>query len=173
MFYALRHDVIILAREHLSRLLDRLPAIFGWAVLGVFTGSRLGEYGQSKPRRGEFFAAVPSTRDAGEWAGTPLAFMRSAFLIFDIQRCLMSRRSDSQQLLQLANEVHVRFRYDKSPNNFSIRKFGALQALSSARSKLAFPSFSEPIFCTFPRGSRLACTGVPLLPIISSFAGRT
>jgi hypothetical protein len=122
MFYALRRDVVILAREHPSRLLDRLPAIFDWAVLGVFTGSRLGEYGQSKPRRGELFAVVPTTRDAGEWAGTPLAFMRSDFSFFDAQRCLMSC-SDTRQLLQSATEVHVRFRSDKSPNNFSIRKF--------------------------------------------------
>jgi hypothetical protein len=121
MFHALWHDVLLLAREHPGRLLDRLLAIFDWAVLGVFTGSRLGEYGQSKPCRGEPFATVPNSPDAGEWAGTPLAFMHSDFTFFDAQFCLLSR-SHTQQLLRLANEVHVRFRYDKSPNNFSIRK---------------------------------------------------
>jgi hypothetical protein len=122
MFHALRHDVISLARDHPSRLLDRLPAVFDWAILGVFTGSRLGEYGQSKPRRGEPFAVVPPTADAGEWAGTPLAFMRSDFTFYDIQRRLLSR-SATHELLRSANEVHVRFRYDKSPTNFSVRKF--------------------------------------------------
>jgi hypothetical protein len=49
--------------------------IFDWTHLGVFTGSCLAEYGQIKPRAGELFATVPNTAHAGEWAGSPIAFI--------------------------------------------------------------------------------------------------
>jgi hypothetical protein len=78
MFQVLHHDVVCLSHDP-SHLLDKLPAIFDWTRLGVFTGSRLGEYGQSKPHKGELFAKVPDSADAGVWANTPLAFIRSDF----------------------------------------------------------------------------------------------
>jgi hypothetical protein len=121
MFLALHHDVVILGRD-LARLLDCLPAIFDWTRLGVFTGSRLGEYGQSKPRAGELFAAVPISPDASIWANTPLAFIRDAFTFYDALRHLLDR-TDLELLSHCAIEVHVCFRFDKSTLNFSIRKF--------------------------------------------------
>ena len=121
MFLVLFKDVHSLSSDPI-RLLDRVPAIYDWTRLGVFTGSRLGEYGQSKPRTGELFATVPQNPDAGEWAGTPLAFIREDFTYYDAGRHLLPR-SDLQQLRQHAEEVHVRFRYDKSTTNFAIRKY--------------------------------------------------
>jgi hypothetical protein len=121
MFLVLHHDVNALAGDQ-ARLLDCVPAIYDWTWLGVFTGSRLGEYGQSKPRSGELFAMVPLTPDAGKWAGMPLAFIREDFTYYDIQRHLLSR-SNLQSLRSFAEEVHVRFCYDKSTTNFAIRKY--------------------------------------------------
>jgi hypothetical protein len=121
MFLALHHEVVILGCN-LDRLLDRLPAIFDWTRLGVFTGSRLGEYGQSKPRPGELFATVPNSPDASIWANTPLAFIQDDFTFYDELRHLLDC-SDLESLSRRAIEVHVRFRFDKSSLNFSIRKF--------------------------------------------------
>jgi hypothetical protein len=126
MFLVLHHDVSSLARDP-SRLLDLLPAIYDWTRLGIFTGSRLGEYGQSKLRSGELFATVPMCPDAGEWAGTPLAFIREDFEFFDEQRHSLLR-SDLPRLQRYAAEVHIRFRYDKSTTNFAIRKFRRLRS---------------------------------------------
>lgn len=121
MFQILHHDVVCLSRDP-TRLLDRLPAIFDWTRLGVFTGARLGEYGQSKPRKGELFATVPNSPDAGIWANTPLAFMRSDFTFFDAGRCIV-QPDDLSKLSRISVEVHIRFRFDKSKQNFSVRKF--------------------------------------------------
>jgi len=97
-------------------------AVFDWSRLGIHTGSRLSEYGQSKPRRGEPIARIPFDSDAGEWAGLPLAFLRSDFTLYDEQ---LVRRSHPECIadLKLAAFVHIRFRYDKSVNNFTVRKF--------------------------------------------------
>jgi hypothetical protein len=59
--------------------LDRTAAVFDWLALGLHTGSRLGEYGQSKPSKKHLFATVP----AGPHTGEPLAFMRSDFVFWD------------------------------------------------------------------------------------------
>jgi hypothetical protein len=121
MFQVLHHDVVSLSHDP-SHLLDKLLAIFDWTRLGVFTGLRLGEYGQSKPRKGELFATVPNSHDAGIWANTPLAFIRSDFTFFDANWCAMD--SGNLHLLQhSALEVHVHFCFDKSALNFSICKF--------------------------------------------------
>ena len=117
----LHKEVAALVRDP-ARFLDRLPSVYDWGRLGCFTGSRLGEYGQSKPRPGEPFATVPSCADAGEWAGTPLAFIRDDFTFYDGQRRHLDI-VDLSRLRQLAEELHVRFRFDKSVLNFTIRKF--------------------------------------------------
>ncbi len=95
-----------------STHLDRLAAVFDWLALGLHTGSRLGEYGQSKPSKKSLFAKVP----AGPRAGDPIAFMRSDFVFWD------SSMVQVPYLLAIARpvavfEVHICFRYDKSPRN--------------------------------------------------------
>jgi hypothetical protein len=122
MFMVLHHDVVGLSQDDPTRLLDRVPAIYDWARLGIFTGSRLGEYGQSKPRKGQLFATVPNSPDAGVWANTPLAFIRDDFSFYNANRHALNV-TDLHQLSRQAFEVHIRFRFDKSALNFTIRKF--------------------------------------------------
>jgi hypothetical protein len=107
-----------------SVFLQERWAIFDWTRLGIFTGSRLAEYGQSKPTPGALFATVPWTTHAGEWAGTPLAFIRDDFTFYDdkfVQLLQSEATQDSPP--RVAHSVFIRFRFDKSPTNFSIRKF--------------------------------------------------
>lgn len=105
-----------------AAFLHRPCAVHNWTSLGVFTGSRVGEYAQSKPTKGIPFARIPLNEDAGEWAGQPLAFIRADFSFFD----KAGRQLPTTNIVSLTNstnEVHIRFRYDKSPTNFSVRKF--------------------------------------------------
>jgi hypothetical protein len=121
MFMVIHHDVICLSRDP-TLLLDKLPAIFDWTQLDIFTGSRLGEYSQSKPRKGELFATVPNSPDVGIWANTPLAFIRADFTFYDAARHMLTQ-TDLLLLQCQTAEVHVCFYFDKSVLNFSVQKF--------------------------------------------------
>jgi hypothetical protein len=96
-------------------------ATFDWIRLGIFTGSRVSEYAQTKSKRGSYLR-VPMTAAAGTWAGSPIAFLASDFTILDDN----SRVLSLAELLRTpanASHLHVRFRFDKSNQNFTIRKF--------------------------------------------------
>lgn len=99
-------------------------AIFDWTRLGVFTGSRLAEYGQSKPCAGELFATVSNATHAGEWAGSPIAFIRDDFTFYDDHFVQLSHTDVMRYVpYRVAHYIYVRFHFDNSPTKFSIRKF--------------------------------------------------
>ena len=101
-----------------------LAAAFDWARLGIFTGSRLAEYGQGRLAKGTRFNVVPLTVDAGDWAGTPLAFIRADFVFYDTHmRTILHAQIFHYHAQQRVAWVYIRFRSDKSKNNFTIRKF--------------------------------------------------
>jgi hypothetical protein len=98
--------------------------VWDWLRLGVFTGSRVSEYAQSKLAKNQRFQVIPTSQDTGIWAGQPLAFIRADFQFYDASHRLvppldlfLAHRKG------LVRMVHIRFRYDKSTKNFSIRKF--------------------------------------------------
>ena len=94
-------------------------AIFDGISLTLFTGSRESEYAQSRVRWGERFNRVPTNNFTGRNGGMPIAFMKEDFTFFndhDIQQ--------SWNCLFLpCTRVRIRFRFDKSPRNFSFRTF--------------------------------------------------
>jgi len=112
-----------------ASFLDKDAALLDWIRLGVHTGSRLGEYGQStlsgnKPSN---FAKVPISLDAGPWSGTPIAFIYSDFVFFGPDGVLLDHPSVlHNHTATPPTQVHIRFRFDKSPTNFTIRKFNRL-----------------------------------------------
>ena len=69
----------------LQIFLSKEYACYDWTRLGLFTGSRIGEYGQSKIPMGVRYAAVPLTQYPGIWAGTSIAFIESDFTFYDAQ----------------------------------------------------------------------------------------
>lgn len=131
-------------------------AVFDWCRLGLFTGSRVSEYAQTRLRKGTRFNVIPATPDAGIWAGQALAFLRTDFLFYSANHELVPM-TDVVALHRKGGvaEVHVRFRFDKSPTNFSIRKFRITQdpildpvaaAISCVyRADLLHSPLSEPI----------------------------
>jgi hypothetical protein len=120
MFQALYNVIRQAALIDSTTLLDMTAVVFDWSRLGVFTGSRAGEYGQTTGS-GTRFSAIPNEAAAGKWAGMPVAFIPSDFVFLD-----KHGRVIPHQRLGAATkpvEVHIRFRFDKSNINFSIRKF--------------------------------------------------
>jgi hypothetical protein len=103
--------------------LDRLAATFDWTRLGCFTGSRAGEYAQTVAKRGTF-STVPTTAAAGQWQGQPVAFVQADFTLLDTKCHIVPLTiSNLRHGVNLINEIHIRFRFDKSPQNFTVRKF--------------------------------------------------
>jgi hypothetical protein len=99
-------------------------ACYDWTRLGLFTGSRISEYGQAKIPPGARYATVPSTQDAGIWAGTSVAFIESDFTFYDSQaRLLPAETCLLLDAVDRIEKVHVRFRLDKSRDNLTIRKY--------------------------------------------------
>jgi hypothetical protein len=94
--------------------------------LGLFTGSRLSEYGQGALPTGtpsDGWLPLPTNRDVpSEWQGKPSAFIASDFEFFDDNQQKMPHAAvlDGQRAPTF---VHVRFRYDKSKFNFITRKY--------------------------------------------------
>ena len=64
--------------------------------------------------------------DAGEWQNQPLAFIRSDFTFWDKGGNQISS-ANLMTAFQRAEQVWIRFRYDKSRNNHVIRKFTRTQ----------------------------------------------
>ena len=121
MFEALRNQVKAARKKNGAVTLEKKAAVLDWMRFTAFTGSRVGEYAQSVGTT-TTTSAVPELPFAEEWAGTPIAFIEDDFAFYtkDLQRLPMNK---IMQNPTLARELHVRFRYDKSPRNFVIRKF--------------------------------------------------
>lgn len=97
--------------------------VYNWARLGLFTGSRISEYGQAKVQKGQWFATIPKTHNANQWAEWSITFIAANFFndikMIKIQHgnCLTPTKAIN------IHEVRVWFRFDKNTTNFSIRKY--------------------------------------------------
>lgn len=90
----------------------------------LYRGSRIAEYGQSKIPKGYRWAVIPKSADSGPWAGLPLAFIPADFTFYDSGHILVpSSHCLDPKLSCLIHEIEIRFRFDKSANNFTIRKY--------------------------------------------------
>jgi hypothetical protein len=135
MFTAMHELQQSAERADPAAALDEFSALADWCFLGVHTGSRLGEYGQSTGGclDPHVFARVPSVADAGVWAGSPLAFIAADFVLYDLKRVRLDHATflaglgaaDLASAVD-AGEVAVRFRFDKSKVNHTWRKFRRL-----------------------------------------------
>ena len=100
--------------------------VWDWLRLGVFTGSRVAEYAQSGLKKNQRFQCIPKTPDAGQWAGQPLAFTRADFQFFDASHCCVPHtRVFTVHRKGGLRTFHIRFRFDKSKQNFVIQKFAS------------------------------------------------
>jgi hypothetical protein len=148
-----RRWVADLAQKDPANFLQKEAAALDWTILGLFTGSRGSECIQAIATL-HGFAKVPRIAAAGEFIGTPLAFMASNFACFDSRSRLVPHQQALSNPSRL-DEFHVRFWCNKSPNNFTVRKFqhsghaficAVLRSLLILRSfHLLRPSCLEPL----------------------------
>lgn len=99
-------------------------AVYDWQRLGIFTGSRVSEYAQTKLKKGHAFQTVPMNPAAGQWAGMPLAFIRSDFVFYNSSLVIIPH-SDVYTAHATGNIafLEICFRFDKSRHNFTRRKY--------------------------------------------------
>jgi len=124
MFLAL-DDFLSQGEDALGSFLSHIHCVYDWTRLGVFTGSRLGEYGQSNVLAGQLFNTVPHDVDVPEdQRGQPLAFVATDFTFFDheyieIPHTQVFARHCKGEVLH----VEILWRYDKSAHNFVRRRY--------------------------------------------------
>ena len=121
MFNNAQHRLEKHGKLNSHTILGRQAAVHNFTCLGLFTGSRVGEYGQTGAKRGTFHR-IPNNPDAGTWAGLPIAFIRDDFTFWD-KHGREVQKTHLKQVSATVTDVYIRFRYDKSVNNFTIRKF--------------------------------------------------
>jgi hypothetical protein len=91
--------------------------------LAFFTGSRLAEYGQSEKQKGSRYGTIPNTPSAGPWANMPLAFIPDDFVFLNAQMLITLSASICLDAKGALTIFELHFRFDKSKENFSIRKY--------------------------------------------------
>lgn len=98
--------------------------IYDVVVLGIFTGSRVSEYGQTSLTGNRMFNTVPCNTATQAQGGLPLAFMRSDFVFLDNNQCVVDHSLVWSTFHQKGlSAVRVQFRYDKGNGNFKHRMF--------------------------------------------------
>jgi hypothetical protein len=119
------HDTLLADPNPTGAFLDRQFCVYDWMRLGLFTGFRISEYGQSRLMAGQRYQVIPDSSDVPHnYRQTPLAFVRSDFLFFDqashiIDHAMLAERHAINEVQSL----EITWRYDKSANNFTKRRF--------------------------------------------------
>jgi hypothetical protein len=119
------HDNLLADPNPTGAFLDRQFCVYDWMRLGLFTGFRISEYGQSRLMAGQRYQVIPDSADVPPlYRNTPLAFVRGDFLFFDkdshiIDHALLAQRHALNQVQFL----EITWRYDKSAHNFAKRRF--------------------------------------------------
>jgi hypothetical protein len=126
MLSAMRDMAIEAVQRSAAGWLAHDAVLYDFVILGLFTGSRLAEFGQSGVPPGckaDGWNAIPYNPDVpSEWRGKPIAFMMNDFRFFCSNRILISHEDVCADPAR-ATFVSVRFRYDKSKFNFIYRQF--------------------------------------------------
>jgi hypothetical protein len=89
MRHAHRQWAAQLVRQDPANFLRKEAAVFGWSLLGLFTGLRGSEHAQAIARQHQLTQAPPIAA-ASDFVNTPMAFMASDFTFFDKQCCLVT-----------------------------------------------------------------------------------
>jgi hypothetical protein len=105
---------------------DRTAALYDWVILGIFTGFRLCEFGQSvlhARSNAQVFNPLPNNKHIQpEWRGKPIAFVRDDFKFYDSSLHLLDHKRPKVTTTRAAF-VHIRWRFDKSKFNFTVKQY--------------------------------------------------
>jgi hypothetical protein len=109
--------------SHPHGFLRRHSLVFDTQCLGIFTGSRVSEYAQSKGAKSAI-SRVPCPQGSNPTSTSPsIAFMASDFVFLSSTGTIIPHwelfLSPSR-----AVQMQITFRHDKSGRNFAVRKYG-------------------------------------------------
>jgi hypothetical protein len=117
------HQLVTKAESHSKvAFLDQLSLIFDTQCLGVFTGSRVSEYAQSKGKV-DSVSKVPSFHQKPNDDANAVAFIAGDFMFLDAKGSKLSHET-LFKTPDLAVQMQITFRHDKSGRNYSVRKYG-------------------------------------------------
>lgn len=102
--------------------LDKLSLIFNTQCLGIFTGSRVSEYAQSKGSRSTV-SRVPVQPGQSKSTAKPVAFIAEDLTFLTRDGTVIPHR-EIFIAPQRAVSLHITFRHDKSGRNYCVRKYG-------------------------------------------------
>jgi hypothetical protein len=119
------HDTLLGDPNPTVVFFGRQFCVYDWMRLGLFTGFRISEYGQSRLNAGQRYQVIPDSSDVPPiYRKTPLAFVRGDFLFFDASSHTIDHASLSQRhALNEVRSLEITWRYDKSAHNFTKRRF--------------------------------------------------
>jgi hypothetical protein len=119
------HDTLLADPNPAMVFFGRQYCVYDWMRLGIFTGFRILEYGQSRLNAGQRYQVIPDSSDVPlRYRQTPLAFVRGDFVFFDASSRTIDHASLSQRhALNEVKSLEITWRYDKSANNFTKRRF--------------------------------------------------
>ena len=111
--------------DSLDVFLAAVYAVYDWLRLGVFTGFRVSEFAQNKVRKGCQFLAIPDNDDVPEdQRGKPVAFIAADFTFWTLDMVLIPHsKLRKWHAKGLVHGLQIRWRFDKSANNFVIRTY--------------------------------------------------
>ena len=120
MFQTLHSLVIQARKENPSTFFGRECSVYDWTRLGIFTGSRGIEYVQTTGTRTRY-STIPDEPSSGAWKNMPLAFIFEDFTLL-CEGCPLTREDVAAGTI-IPDSLTIRFRFDKSKTNFSIRHY--------------------------------------------------
>ena len=119
------HDILVSDSTQTGNFFGRQFCVYDWMRLGLFTGFRISEYGQSRLTAGQRFQIIPDSSDVPpSYRMTPLAFVRGDFIFFDQASHIIDHASLAHRhALDEVQTLEITWRYDKSAHNFTKRRF--------------------------------------------------
>jgi hypothetical protein len=126
MFSTFHSQVATAEKQNACNFLGLQSLIFDTQCLGVFTGSRVSEYAQSKGKV-TTVSRVPQQSKSSTTPALAVAFVASDFTFLSAEGTVIPHK-----VLFLnpsrAEQLQIRFRHDKSGRNHTIRKYGRGQS---------------------------------------------
>jgi hypothetical protein len=91
------HDTLLADPNPAVVFFGRQFCVYDWMRLGIFTGFRILEYGQSRLNAGQRYQVIPDSSDVPPmYRQTPLAFVQRDFIFFDASSRTIDHASLSQ-----------------------------------------------------------------------------
>lgn len=122
MFKVFAAQVTSAEQANPKTFLGKLSLVFDTQCLGIFTGSRISEYAQSKGSR-TTVSRVPLPPGQATTVAPPVAFMAQDFTFLSSSGHIIPHH-DLFSKPHIATSLHITFRHDKSGRNFCVRKYG-------------------------------------------------